>query len=470
MANIGVIGLAVMGQNLARNIARNGFDVVVYNRTTATAEAFIAEHGASNLVPAYTLPEFVAALERPRRLLLMVKAGPAVDNIIGQLKPELDAGDIIMDGGNSYFLDTERRAQALAADGIHFLGTGVSGGEEGALWGPSIMPGGARDAYDVVAPILRTIAAKAADGEPCVSYLGPGGAGHYVKMVHNGIEYAIMQAIAEVYDVLHHVGRLSPAQLAQLFAEWNSAELSSFLVEITAHIFQVRDADTGDMLVDLILDKAQQKGTGKWTSQNAFDLGVPVPGITAAVEARGLSARKDERVRASEVLTGPQPVPPNGRDLAGPARAALYSAMVASYAQGFALLQGASEEYHYGYDLGEVAKVWRAGCIIRAGLLEAIHDAFAADPTLPNLLLAPPLREALAERQEGWRHLLATGIQNGIPLPVLGASLAYYDGYRTARLPANLIQAQRDYFGSHTYERIDQPGVFHTDWPLALTE
>lgn len=464
MAHIGLIGLGVMGQNLVRNMARNGFQVAVYNRTREKTEQFAREYPDPNIIPTYTLEEFVAQLERPRRVMLMVKAGRAVDAVVEQVRPLLEPGDIILDGGNSFFADTERRQRDLEPDGIAFLGVGISGGEEGALWGPSIMPGGPKEAYEAVAPIFEAIAAKAPDGEPCVTYLGPGGAGHYVKMVHNGIEYAIMQAIAEVYDLLRRVGGLQVSALAAIFEEWNRAELASFLVEITAYILRVKDPETNQPLVDLILDKAQQKGTGKWTSQNALDLGIPVPSITAAVEARILSAFKDERVQAAQLLSGPVPEVQNRLQLIEQGREALFANMVVAYAQGMALLRGARAEYGYTYHLADVAKIWRAGCIIRAALLEDIRQAFTESPDLPNLLLADTFRQALDVRQQGWREALTVGVTNGISMPVTAASVAYYDGYRSEHLPANLIQAQRDYFGAHTYERVDKPGIFHTEW------
>lgn len=464
MAHFGLIGLGVMGQNLARNVARNGFDVVVYNRTTEKTDQFIETYPDVRITATYSIEELSDTLERPRRIMLMVSAGRAVDLVIDALEPYLDPDDVVIDGGNSHYRDTNRRADALAEVGIHFLGTGISGGEEGALWGPSIMPGGPREAYDAVAPMLEAIAAKAEDGAPCVAYLGPRGSGHYVKMVHNGIEYAIMQAIAETYDLLQRAGGLGPQALADVFAEWNRAELSSFLVEITAKIFTVVDETTGRPLIDLILDKAKQKGTGKWTSQDAFDVGVPVPAITAAVEGRILSAFKEQRGHAARLLSGPTPDIEASEALIEPAREALYATMVVAYAQGLALLRGAATEYEFGYDLADVASIWRAGCIIRAALLEEIRAAYSNSPDLTNLLIADSFRESLAERQQGWRTTVTHAIQNGIPMPVMSTALAYYDGYRSERLPANLIQAQRDFFGAHTYERIDAEGTFHTDW------
>ncbi|MDQ7028914.1 MAG: NADP-dependent phosphogluconate dehydrogenase [Ardenticatenia bacterium] len=469
MASIGVIGLGVMGQNLARNIARRGFRVAVYNRTREKTETFVQQHPDPNILATYALEELTAHLERPRRLLLMVKAGAAVDALIAQVRPLLEPGDVLIDGGNSHFTDTERRQRELASDGILMLGMGISGGEEGALRGPSLMPGGPKEAYEMVAPVLEAIAARAHDGRPCVAYLGPGGAGHYVKMVHNGIEYALMQGIAEAYDLLRQVGGLDVDHLAAIFEEWNRAELASFLVEITAHILRVQDPQTGRPLVDLVLDRAHQKGTGKWTSQNALDVGVPVPTITSAVEARYLSALKEERVRASAALPGPAPEPPGGLHMIDQARAALFANMVVAYAQGMALLRRATAEYGYTYRLADVAAIWRAGCIIRAALLEDIRQAFDQAPELPNVLLAPVLRHALAERQQGWRATLIAGVHHGVPMPATAAALAYYDGYRSARLPANLIQAQRDYFGAHTYERVDRPGTFHTTWRPDVT-
>ncbi len=464
-AEIGVVGLAVMGQNLARNIASRGTRVAVYNRTAARTEALMREHPDPQLVPATDLPTFVAALERPRRIILMVQAGAPVDAVIGELQPLLEPGDILMDGGNSFFQDTERRTRDLEASGLRFLGVGISGGEEGALHGPSIMPGGPRDAYDPVAPILTAIAARAPDGTPCVSYLGPGGAGHYVKMVHNGIEYGDMQLIAEVYDLLHRGAGLSADELADVFTEWSQGELSSFLIDITAEIFRVRDRETEQPLVDLVLDTAAQKGTGKWTSQNSFDLGVPIPTINAAVEARMLSALKGERVAAAKVLAGPQRRSSVDRlALIAAARAALYASKICAYAQGMALLRAASAEYNYNLDLAAVAALWRAGCIIRARFLDDVTRAFRVTPDLPNLLLDEQFATAIQERDAQWREALRAATELGIATPALSSALAYYDSYRAARLPANLIQAQRDYFGAHTYQRTDQPGTFHSSW------
>ncbi|MCD6291788.1 MAG: NADP-dependent phosphogluconate dehydrogenase [Anaerolineae bacterium] len=463
--DIGVIGMAVMGQNLVLNMERNGFAVAVYNRTTSRAEAFVAAHPGKNIYLARTLEELAEALRRPRKVMLMVQAGRAVDAVIGQLKPFLERGDVIIDGGNSFFQDTERRARELAEDGIRYLGAGVSGGEEGALWGPSIMPGGDPEAYKLVEPIFTAIAAKAEDGAPCVTYIGPGGSGHYVKMVHNGIEYGIMQLIAEVYDVMKRGLGLSPAEMAPIFGEWNKAELASFLVEITADILTRSDDETGQPMVDVILDKAGQKGTGKWTSQNALDLGVPTPTINAAVEARILSAFKDERVAAAQAIPQPQHEFTGDREqLIGDLRAALYASEVSAYAQGMALLRAASHEYGYNLNLSEIAAIWRAGCIIRAGFLDDMRAAFDREPDLVNLLLDPKFKQDLVEREERWRRAVGTVIQLAIPAPGMSASLAYFDGYRSARLPANLIQAQRDYFGAHTYERVDREGVFHTEW------
>jgi 6-phosphogluconate dehydrogenase len=463
--DIGLIGLAVMGQNLVLNMERNGFAVAVYNRTTSKAEAFVAAHPGKRLFLARTLEELAGALKRPRKVMIMVQAGRPVDLIIEQLKPLLEPGDVIIDGGNSYFKDTERRARELAQDGIRYLGTGLSGGEEGALKGPSIMPGGDREAYELVEPIFTAIAAKAKDGQPCVTYIGPGGAGHYVKMVHNGIEYGNMQLIAEVYDVMHRGLGLSAAEMASIFSEWNREELASFLVEITADILTRIDDETGRPLVDVILDKAGQKGTGKWTSQDALDIGVATPTINAAVEARILSAYKDERVKASQVIPQPRRDYAGGRDeIINALRAALYASTICSYAQGMALLRAASREYEYNLNLSEIAAIWRAGCIIRADILDDMRAAFDRDPDLPNLLFDSKFRDEVVKCEPRWRRAIKAAIDLALPAPALSASLAYFDGYRSAHLPANLIQAQRDYFGAHTYERVDREGVFHTEW------
>ncbi|MDQ3248374.1 MAG: NADP-dependent phosphogluconate dehydrogenase [Chloroflexota bacterium] len=466
-ANIGLIGLAVMGQNLVLNLERNGYTVAVYNRTTSTMQAFVNAHPDKHLVPAATLEEFVHTLEQPRKILIMVKAGSAVDATIDLLVPLLAPGDLIMDGGNSYFVDSERRSLALAARNLHFMGVGVSGGEEGALWGPSIMPGGARETWTMVQPMLEAIAAKAPeDGKPCVVYLGPRSAGHYVKMVHNGIEYGDMQLIAEAYDILQRALGLEPAELADIFTEWNSGELDSFLIEITAKIFRRIDEATGQPLVNLVLDTAAQKGTGKWTSQDAFNIGAPIPTINSAVVGRIISSMKLERIEAAKVLPGPTETTYTGdkQALIDAVRQALYASKISAYAQGMAMLRIASAEYQYDLHLGDVAAIWRAGCIIRARFLNRITDAFVRNPTLPNLLLDAELGQAVAERLPAWRHVVQTAVGLGIPAPAFSISLAYYDSYRSARLPANLIQAQRDFFGAHTYERTDQAGVFHSQW------
>ena len=463
--DLGLIGLGVMGQNLVLNMARNGFSVGVYNRTASTTKNFIADQAAGkDIHPGYTYEELVGLLKRPRTIMLMVTAGAPVDAVIGDLVSLLETDDLIVDGGNSYFKDTERRAQALQEKGLHYIGTGVSGGEYGALHGPSIMPGGPRQAYDRVRPILEAIAAKV-DGEPCVTYLGPRGAGHYVKMVHNGIEYGDIQLIAEAYDILSRGGGLIPEELHAVFAQWNAGELSSYLIEITADIFTKRDEETGKPLVDVILDEAAQKGTGKWTSQDAMDLGVPIPTIDMAVESRFISAYKKERVAASRVLPGPEARFEGNRDqLVEDVRDALFAAKICSYAQGMALLEAASREYEYGLDLAAIARIWRGGCIIRAAFLNDVAEAFEKDPELPNLLLSPYFTKAVEDRHDMLRCVIQTATALGIPCPGLSASLAYYDSYRAARLPANLIQAQRDYFGAHTYHRVDKKGTFHTEW------
>ncbi len=463
-ADIGLTGLAVMGMNLVLNMERNGFTVAVHNRTTKTMKDFVAAHPGKKLIGCESMQDFVNALSKPRKIMVMVKAGAPVDGVIEQLVPLLEPGDLIIDGGNSYFMDTERRSQDLEAKGLRFIGTGVSGGEEGALKGPSIMPGGQREAYDLVKDIFIAISAKV-DGEPCVTHLGPRGAGHYVKTVHNGIEYGDMQLIAEAYDILHRALNLSNQALHEIFAEWNLGELQSYLIEITAAIFKHIDPATGKHLVDLILDEAQQKGTGKWTSQNAFDLGIPIPTINAAVESRCMSAIKSERVEASQVLTGPSgKFSGNPTHLISAVRDALYMAKICSYAQGMALLRAASKEYDYNLPYGEIAAIWRGGCIIRARFLNRITEAFRRNPDLPNLMLDESFRADVTKRQDALRFVVQTAIGLGIPTLAFSSALAYYDAYRTERLPANLTQAQRDFFGAHTYRRIDKPGDFHTEW------
>ena len=466
---VGLVGLAVMGANLARNIERNGFSIAVFNRTWARTEALISgpAKGCAGMHAYRTMAEFCAALERPRRIIIMVQAGEATTDMIDQLVPHLQPGDCIMDGGNSHFPDTEARVAALSAKGLHFLGTGISGGEEGALWGPSIMPGGPRDAYAAFEPILTKIAAQVSDG-PCCTYVGPGGAGHYVKMVHNGIEYGDIQLICEAYAVLSRIGGLTAPQLAEIFAGWNRGELDSYLIEIASKVLAYTDPDTGRPLVDLILDRAGQKGTGKWTSQEALDLGVPIPTIDAALWSRNISARKPERVAASAVIGGPA----GGPVLAGAERQALvdavaqalYASKVASYAQGLAMLRAASEEHGYDLDLIEMARIWKGGCIIRAQLLSRIQAAYRREPRLANLLLDPYFSEVITTHHGAWRRVVNTAVAAGLPVPATAASLAYVDAYRSARLPANLLQGLRDFFGAHTYERTDREGSFHTQW------
>jgi len=462
---IGVIGLAVMGKNLALNIESRGYSVAVYNRSREKTDEFLQEAEGKNVVGTYSIEEFVNALEKPRKILLMVKAGAATDATIEQLKPYLEKGDIVIDGGNTYFKDTQRRNKELAELGIHFIGTGVSGGEEGALKGPSIMPGGQKEAHELVRPIFEAIAAKV-DGEPCTTYIGPDGAGHYVKMVHNGIEYGDMQLIAEAYFLLKHVLGLNAQELHEVFAEWNKGELDSYLIEITADIFTKIDEETGKPLVDVILDKAGQKGTGKWTSQNALDLGVPLPIITESVFARFISAMKEERVKASKRLAGPAVKPYEGdrAHFIEAVRRALYMSKICSYAQGFAQMKAASEEYNWNLQYGNIAMIFRGGCIIRAQFLQKIKEAYDRDPALPNLLLDPYFKDIVENYQQSLREIVATAAMRGIPVPAFASALAYYDSYRMETLPANLIQAQRDYFGAHTYERIDKEGIFHTEW------
>jgi 6-phosphogluconate dehydrogenase len=463
---IGIVGLGVMGHNLALNMERNGFGVAGYDLDHAKTQVFLEGPAAGKKITGADSPAaLMALLEKPRRILLMVPAGEPVDSAIADLKPRMQPGDILIDGGNSFFLDTERRNKELETEGFNFIGTGVSGGEEGALWGPSLMPGGQRQAWEATAPIFRAIAAKAEDGEPCVEYMGPRAAGHYVKMVHNGIEYGDMQLIAEIYDLLHRGLGLPAGELHAVFSEWNTGELKSYLIEITADILTKMDPDSGLPLVDMILDEAQQKGTGKWASQNSLDVGAPIPTINAAVESRIISSLKDQRVTASRLIHGPVPSYQGKRqDLIDAARDALYASKITSYAQGLGLLKIASNEYQYDLPIGAIAKIWRAGCIIRADLLGDIMTAFQGNPALVNLLLDEAFRTAVETRQNAWRIVIQTAVGMGIPVLALGASLAYFDAYRSERLPANLTQAQRDYFGAHTYRRIDRDGIFHTEW------
>ncbi|TRV50822.1 MAG: decarboxylating NADP(+)-dependent phosphogluconate dehydrogenase [Microcystis panniformis Mp_MB_F_20051200_S9] len=465
----GVIGLAVMGENLALNVESRGFPIAVYNRTASKTKEFMETRAVGKDVKAaYSLEEFVQILERPRKILVMVKAGPPVDAVIEQLKPLLEEGDMIIDGGNSLYEDTERRTRDLeSTTKLGFVGMGVSGGEEGALHGPSLMPGGTEFAYRELEPILVKIAAQVDDG-PCVTYVGAGGAGHYVKMVHNGIEYGDMQLIAEAYDVLKNGLGLSNQQLQETFTEWNRTdELNSYLIEITADIFKCVDPETGHHLVDLILDSAGQKGTGRWTVLSSLELGVPIPTIYAAVNARVMSAYKDERVAAAKELPGPGETYPGDAALfVDKVRDALYCSKMCSYAQGMALIAKASQEFNYNISLPESARIWKGGCIIRASFLDKIRKAFAENPGLPNLLLAPEFKQSILDRQEAWREVLVLANKLGIPVPAFSSSLDYFDSYRRANLPQNLTQAQRDYFGAHTYERTDKPRgeFFHTEW------
>lgn len=464
---IGVVGMAVMGKNLALNIESRGYSVALFNRTGAKTTAVVEEHPDKNFKATYTIEEFVESIEKPRRILLMVKAGPATDATIQELLPHLDKGDILIDGGNTFFKDTMRRNEELANSGINFIGTGVSGGEEGALKGPSIMPGGQKEAYALVAPILEQISAKAEDGAPCVTYIGPNGAGHYVKMVHNGIEYGDMQLIAESYDLMKNILNLSVEEMADIFKEWNQGELDSYLIEITADILTRKDDEgTGKPVVDVILDAAGNKGTGKWTSQSALDLGVPLPLITESVFARYISAYKEERVQASKILSRTNDFEFTGdkKELVEKIREALYFSKIMSYAQGFAQLRVASKEFDWDLPFGEIAKIWRAGCIIRARFLQKITDAYDKNPEIENLLLDDYFIEITKKYQQSVRDVVALAVQAGVPVPTFSSAIAYFDSYRAERLPANIIQAQRDYFGAHTYERVDKEGIFHYSW------
>lgn len=455
--SLGILGLGVMGRSLALNFQRNGFEPIGYDISPKLPPDFKVKTTTS-------LEELTDALHSPRILFLMVPAGEPVDKAIASLKPFLQKGDLIIDGGNSHFTDTERRLKDLIQDGLLFIGTGVSGGESGALWGPSMMPGGSAEAWGMVKDMFEAIAAKTDDGEPCVDWMGPGGAGHYVKMVHNGIEYGDMQLIAEIYDLLHRGAGISNRELADIFAGWNQRELRSYLIEITSKILRRTDDETGESLVDLILDEAAQKGTGKWATQNSFDLGIAIPTINAAVESRLISALKGERVIASRILGQAGRFTGDPEHLVNAAENALFASKITSYAQGLRLLSAASEEYGWGLDLARIVRVWRAGCIIRAALLSDITKAFSDNPGLTNLLLDETFSEAILTRQNDWREVLQSAVGLGIPMLATGASLAYFDAYRSERLPANLTQAQRDFFGAHTYRRIDREGTFHTEW------
>lgn len=476
-AEIGLIGLAVMGENLALNIESKGFRISVFNRTITKVNNFINGKAAEkNLIGTYSIEEFINSLQTPRRIILMVKAGDPVDQFIDLLIPHLDQGDLIIDGGNSNFMDTQRRTESLAEKGFLFIGTGVSGGEEGALKGPAMMPGGSLEAYRWVEPIFTKISAQV-DGTPCCSYIGDNGAGHYVKMVHNGIEYGDMQLICEAYTLMSNILGMNADELHRVFDQWNQGELGSYLIEITADIFTQKDAN-GTPLVDTILDQAGQKGTGKWTGISSLDLGVSVPTIVEAVFARCISAVKSERLEASRILKGPSQIFEGDKaEFIEAIREALYAAKICSYAQGFALMRGAAAEYNWNLDLGQISLGWRGGCIIRAKFLHRIAEAFQRNPNLPNLLLDDYFRGIIESTQQNWRHVISTAIQLGVPTPAFSSALAYYDSYRSARLPANLIQAQRDYFGAHTYHKIasdgetivDQNGTpitYHTEWML----
>lgn len=464
-AQIGVTGLAVMGRNLARNFARHGYTVAVHNRSVGRTESLVAEHGdEGTFVPARTMADLVAALERPRKVVVMVKAGAATDAVIDELVPLLEPGDIVVDAGNAHFPDTVRREAALAARGLHFVGTGVSGGEEGALNGPSIMPGGTTEAYASLGPMLERIAAQV-DGVPCCTHVGPGGAGHFVKMVHNGIEYADMQLIAEAYDLLRQGLGASAPELAEIFAEWNTGDLESFLIEITAEVLAHRDAATGEAFVDVVADAAEQKGTGRWTVQSALDLGVPVTGIAEATFARALSGSAPQRAagRGLPAHTAPWEVTDRAAFVED-VRRALYASKVVAYSQGFEQIAAASAEHGWDVDRGAMARIWRGGCIIRARFLDRITEAYERDGALPLLLADSSFADAVGECVEAWRRVVVAAAAHGVPIPAFASSLAYYDGVRAGRLPANLIQAQRDYFGAHTYRRTDRAGSFHTDW------
>ncbi len=463
-AQIGVTGLGVMGRNLARNFARHGYATALHNRTTAKTNAVMAEFGhEGTFVPAHTAQEFVASLERPRRLVIMVNAGPATDAVIEEFAPLLEAGDMIIDAGNAHFLDTRRREAALREQGLHFVGMGVSGGEEGALNGPSIMPGGSPESYESLGPMLEKISAKV-DGTPCATHVGPDGAGHFVKMVHNGIEYADMQLIAEAYDLLRYAGGYSPAQIAEIFRTWNTGRLDSYLIEITAEVLAHTDAKTGGPYLDIVLDQAEQKGTGRWTVQTALDLGTPIDGIAEATFARSLSGHAGLRA-AARGFAGPDRTTVGDQgSFADKVEQALYASKIVSYAQGWNMIAAGSEEYDWNIDLGEMAVIWRGGCIIRAAFLDRIRAAYAGNPELPTLLADPDFNKEITDAQTAWRDVVATAVGSGIPVPGFSAALAYYDALRAERLPAALIQGLRDFFGAHTYRRTDSEGSFHTLW------
>ena len=468
-ADIALIGLAVMGENLVLNMESHGYTVAVFNRTTSKVDNFVNGRGkGKKVVGCHTVQDLVGALKRPRKVMIMVKAGQAVDDVIDELTPLLEPGDILIDGGNTHYPDTTRRARDLKAKGMLFVGTGVSGGEEGALKGPSIMPGGNPDAWPHVKPIFQAIAAKVSDGTPCCDWVGPEGAGHFVKMVHNGIEYGDMQLICEAYQLLRVLLGLTPDAMHEIFARWNAGVLDSYLIEITRDILGYRDPESGKPMVDLILDTAGQKGTGKWTVNSSLDLGVPLTLIAEAVFARCLSAQKDERVAASKVLRGPSGTSSeiDPKALIDDIEMALYASKIISYAQGYALMNAMGKESGWQFNNGGVALMWRGGCIIRSAFLGKIKEAFDRDPKLTNLLLDPYFNSEITKAQDGWRRVCSAAVTHGIPIPAMTSAISYFDGYRSERLPANLLQAQRDYFGAHTYERIDRPrGQFsHTNW------
>jgi 6-phosphogluconate dehydrogenase len=468
-ADIGIAGLGVMGHNLAMNMERNGYGVAGYDLDARKIQ-FLLENpaSASHFQGAHTPGELMNMLKKPRRVLMMVPAGPPVDGVITQFKPFMEPGDILIDGGNSYFQDTEKRSKQLAEEGFHFVGMGVSGGEEGALLGPSLMPGGSRESWDALGPILTAISAKAPeDGRPCVTYIGPRGAGHYVKMVHNGIEYGIMQLIAEAYDLMRRAMGMSVAEMSKVFREWDAGPLHSYLIEITAEVLERNDPDTGKPMVDIILDEAEQKGTGEWTAQNALDIGAPDPTISSAVLSRIISSLKTQRVQVSQVLHGPTPSF-NGerKTFLDAIRDALYLSEITTYTQGMNMLRCASSDYSYDLKLADIAAIWRGGCIIRAQMLNDIMDAYHSKPDLENLMVDEHFRPAFEHSQMAWRQVVQQAVGMGIPVAALSASLAYFDAYRTAVLPANLTQAQRDFFGAHTYHRVDKEGVFHTEWKI----